>query len=280
MNGLYLRLLGAPEITLNEAPVTGFISNKVLALLSYLVITGRSHRREALAGLLWGEASEELARKSLSMALSNLNRLLGPYLYIDRQTVAFNRQSAYWLDVAAFCQHVNPAIQQHNQGEPLNQDHIAALEEAVELYRGHFLEGFYLREGRMFEAWALAQQQWLRQLMLQALHILTENYLTCGHYTSGIETANRLLAIEPWQEEAHRQLMLLLALSGRRNAALAQYETCRRLLAQELGVPPEEETTRLYHAIFQGDLSAWTRRFPQAPCNHAAPAPARLRGWA
>lgn len=280
MNGLYLRLLGAPEITLNEAPVTGFISNKVLALLSYLVITGRPHRREALAGLLWGEASEELARKSLSMALSNLNRLLGPYLYIDRQTVAFNRKSAYWLDVAAFCQHVNPAIQQHSQGEPLNQEHIAALEEAVELYRGHFLEGFYLREGCMFEEWALAQQQWLHQLILQTLYILTENYLACGHYTNGIEAANRLLAIEPWQEEAHRQLMLLLALSGRRNAALAQYETCRRLLAQELGVPPEEETTRLYHAIFQGDLSLWTRRFPKAPCNHAPPAPARLRGWA
>lgn len=279
MNGLYIRLLGVPEITLNEAPVTGFISNKVLALLSYLVITGRSHRRESLAGLLWSDATEELARKSLSMALSNLNRLLGDYLWIDRQTVAFNRKSPYWLDVATFCQYIHVAIQQREQGAPLTSAHITALQEAVNLYRGHFLEGFYLRGAREFEEWMLSQQEWLRQLNLQALHVLTEQYLACGHYLNGIETANRLLALEPWQEETHRQLMLLLALSGRRNAALAQYETCRRLLAQELGVTPEEETMRLYHAIFKGDLSPWTRHFSQAPRNHVTATPTNFHGW-
>lgn len=279
MNGLYIRVLGAPEIMLNEAPVTGFISNKVLALLSYLVVTGRSHRRGSLAELLWSDATEELAHKSLSVALSNLNRLLGDYLWIDRQTVAFNRKSAYWLDVATFCQSIHVAIQQRERGAPLTSAHITALQEAVNLYRGHFLEGFYLRGAREFEEWALSQQRWLHQLALQALHALTAQYLACGHYLNGIETANRLLALEPWQEETHRQLMLLLALSGQRNAALAQYETCRRLLAQELGVAPEEETTQLYHAIFKGDLGPWTQRFSQAPCNHITPTPTHLHGW-
>lgn len=279
MDELKLRLFGAPEIMLGDQPVSGFISNKVITLFIYLVVTGRPHRRESLTGFLWSDATEELARKSLSMALSNLNRLLGDYLWIDRQTVAFNRKSAYWLDVATFCQYIHVAIQQREQGAPLTSAHITALQEAVNLYRGHFLEGFYLRGAREFEEWTLSQQEWLRQLNLQALHVLTEQYLACGRYLNGIETANRLLALEPWQEETHRQLMLLLALSGRRNAALAQYEACRRLLAQELGVTPEEETTQLYHAIFKGDLGPWTQRFSKAPCNHIPPTPTHLHGW-
>lgn len=64
-----------------------------------------------------------------------------------------------------------------------------------------------------------------------------------------LEFAMRLLALDPWREEAHRQMMRLLARSGQRSAALAQYETCRRLLAQELGVEPSPETTALYERI-------------------------------
>ena len=60
---------------------------------------------------------------------------------------------------------------------------------------------------------------------------------------------HRLLALDPWREEAHQQLMLLLARSGQRSAALAQYEICRRTLTQELGVPPTPETTALYNRL-------------------------------
>ena len=66
----------------------------------------------------------------------------------------------------------------------------------------------------------------------------------------------RQVELEPWREEAHQRVMRLLAFGGQRGAALAQYETCRRRLAEELGVEPGEETTRLYEQIRDGDLKA------------------------
>src|SRR5256885_1694173 len=67
-----------------------------------------------------------------------------------------------------------------------------------------------------------------------------------------IQYGYRQLELEPWREEAHRQVMRLLALSGQRSAALAQYESCRRALLEELGVEPEPETTGLYERILRG----------------------------
>ncbi|MDH4135985.1 MAG: AAA family ATPase, partial [Anaerolineae bacterium] len=77
-----------------------------------------------------------------------------------------------------------------------------------------------------------------------------------GQYEQAQSCAWRQVELEPWDEAAHQQLMRTLALSGQRSAALAQYETCRRLLAEELGVEPGKETTRLYEQIRNGKLKA------------------------
>ena len=126
---------------------------------------------------------------------------------------------------------------------------LQPLREAVELYRGEFLEGFSVRQALGFEEWVLGERERLRQLAIQALHRLSVACTVRGEYAAGIEYTNRLLALEPWQEEAHRQLMTLLARSGQHSAALAQYETCRRILAEELGVEPLPETQALYHRL-------------------------------
>src|SRR5205823_7130761 len=68
-----------------------------------------------------------------------------------------------------------------------------------------------------------------------------------------LQYSYRQLELEPWREEAHRQVMRLLALSGQRSAALAQYESCRQTMFEELGVEPESETTELYERIKAGD---------------------------
>jgi predicted ATPase/class 3 adenylate cyclase len=91
---------------------------------------------------------------------------------------------------------------------------------------------------------------------LAILDRLVEWYEQRGEYERASAYAWRQVELEPWQEEAHRQLMRLLALSGQRSAALAQYETCRRLLAEELGVEPGTKTTELYERIRDGVLVA------------------------
>jgi DNA-binding SARP family transcriptional activator/predicted ATPase len=244
---LQLKLLGNPEIRRGER-ILSFGSSKAQALLCYLAVTGRPHSRTALAGLLWGEMPETDAGNNLRKALTHLRQLVGPHLSIARQTVAFNRDNSYWLDVETLENAVRNA--------PAETD-IDRLRQAVELYRGDFLEGFYVRQAPAFEEWILTEQTRLRELALRALHTLAAHYARLGDAgrAPAIDYTSRLLALEPWREESHRQMMLLLALAGQRGAALAQYRTCRQVLVQEFGVEPGAETNALYERIRDGDLS-------------------------
>ena len=125
---------------------------------------------------------------------------------------------------------------------------IARLREAVELYRGEFMAGFSLPSAP-FEEWLLAQRERLRLQALDALQALAAYHERRGEHEQALRYARRQLELEPWREAAHRQCMRALALRGERAAALAQYEACRRALAEELGVEPEAETTALYERI-------------------------------
>lgn len=240
---LQLSLLGNIQLVQNGVPVADFRTGKTAALLSYLAVTGVPHNRSPLAGLLWGAMPEANARGNLSKALSTLRREFGDYVTITRQTVSFNRNSDYWLDVEIFETGVT-----HNS--------IDTLQEAIQLYRGDFLDGFYVREAPEFETWVLTQQTRLKELALQALHTLTTHFFAQGGdgRTVAIDYAARLSALDPWREEAHRQMMRLLATTGQRGTALAQYEKCRRILAEELGIEPETATTQLYEQIRDGNL--------------------------
>ncbi|MBL7183248.1 MAG: AAA family ATPase [Anaerolineae bacterium] len=255
MAHLSLSLLGPFQVTLAGEPVTDFESNKVRALLAYLAVEAdRLHRRDSLAALLWPDWPDRAARGSLRNALANLRKAIGdreatpPFLLITRETIQFNSASDYWLDVTAF----SALVEADQAGHPA----IHQLEEAVALYRGSFLEGFSVKDSPAFEDWSFLTRERLQRQVLTALHRLAGYYEQRGEYERARDYAWRQVELEPWQEEAHQQLMRLLALSGQRSAALAQHEICCRLLAEELGVKPAKETTRLYEQIRDGELKA------------------------
>ena len=275
---LSVRLLGPLMITLGGESVTGFASDKVRALLAYLAVeTEWPHRREKLAGLLWPECREQSARTNLRSALASVrqvirdNEAIPPFLHVTRKTLQFNEASDAWVDVKAFTNliaHLPP-------GGPKIQQTIDALEEAVALYRGEFLEGFSLPDSQPFEEWTLLQRGQSQRLLIEALHRLAESHAEVGEYERGLPHAWRQVALDPWREKAHRQLMRLLALNGQRGAALAQYESCRSLLAEELGVEPGEETTKLYEQIRDGMFSRGGEKWRSRGAVAAAPAAPR-----
>jgi DNA-binding SARP family transcriptional activator/predicted negative regulator of RcsB-dependent stress response len=248
MARLTVSVLGPFEVTLDGHPVTTFKSNKVRALLAYLALEPeRPRRRDSLATLLWPDWSDRAARRNLRHSLANLRSAIGdrqavpPFLSIARETIQFNRDSDYWLDVQAF----HALLEADRQGGA----GASHLEDAVALYRGPFLEGFFVKGCPAFEDWALLVRERLHRQVLAAFHGLAAYCQRRGDHERACLWARRQLELEPWQEEAHRQLMLLLALSGQRSAALAQFEACCRLLADELGVQPAKETTALYEQI-------------------------------
>ncbi len=239
---LDLRLFGGLYIAQAGQAVSGFLSGKSPALLAYLAVTARPHPRDGLAALLWGELPETDARNNLRQALANLRKLLAPYLIINRESVAFDCDAPHTLDSADFERLLRES---RIEGER-QYEHLAA---AAALYQGDFLAGFYVRDAPEFEEWMLAQRARYRELALHALHQLAEHHLQRGEYGRAIDAATRLLALDAWREEAHRQLMLALARSGRQRAALVQYDKCRQLLLDELGVEPAAETTALFERI-------------------------------
>jgi DNA-binding SARP family transcriptional activator len=242
---LALTLFGSPDVRLHGLPVTGFRSSKAQALLYYLAVTARPHTRATLAGLLWGDQPDPAARASLSKCLSNLHDLVGEAVLIERQTIAFNRNCPYHLDTERFAAGVDV---------PPTPETLQPLHAALALYRGDFLEGFYVRDAPDFEQWVLVQRAHYRETIVQGIHALATFADQHGDLPHAIIYTRRLLALEPWREEAHRQLMLLLARSGQRAAALAQFEICRNILDAELAVEPDAETLAVVNAIRAGEF--------------------------
>ncbi|MFW6098174.1 MAG: AfsR/SARP family transcriptional regulator, partial [Chloroflexota bacterium] len=255
MGTLILHLLGAPAVTCDGEPLTGFRSTKARALLFYVVAGGQPQSRSKLAGLLWGELPEENANANLRKTLTNLRKLAGSHLEITRQTVAVAEENAPRLDVQVF-------------ERALDDGDERDLAAAVDLYRGDFLDGFYLQGAPAFERWMLAERHRLRERFLVALKGLAEAEAARGELRSAIDRAERLLSLEPLREDAHRLLMRLLAQNGQRSRALAQYKTCAAILEEELGVEPGDETTALLQQIEEGAFAA-----PAGTAPHNLPAP-------
>lgn len=124
------------------------------------------------------------------------------------------------------------------------------------LYRGDFLAQFAPRDSVVFSEWALVMRERLHHQALGALARLLAYHEQHGADEAAQRYAQLLLALEPWDEAAHRCLMRVFARSGQRTAGLAQYERCRQVLADELGIEPSTETTALCEDIRVEPLEA------------------------
>ncbi len=249
MTALNIRLLGAMRVERDGQPVPRFRSLKTMALLGYLIASERPVARESLAGLLWGDSSEPEALGHLRRALHNLSTLLPGCLTADRQAIEFVAGPGCQVDIRLF-------QELERQGES------AALARAAALYRGSFLEGMFLDDCPEFETWLLAERERWRQAVSRVLDRLITHHAHRGEYEPALRFASRLVELDPWREEAQRQMMLLLARTGQFSAASMQYEACRRVLAEELGVEPGAETVALYERI---RIAAASRRHSLPP---------------
>jgi DNA-binding SARP family transcriptional activator len=218
-----------------------------------------------LLALLWPDYPEESARHSLRTDQYYLKKAIPevkageegdqtPLLLSDNQTVQINPAAVYELDVANFTLQLAFSA---------NHDHLELLtcaeceerlRKAVDLYRGDFLADFYLPDSAAFEVWVAALREAFRGQALGALETLAAVYDEQEAFEGAETMARRQLELDNLRESAHRQLMVILARSGRRRAALSQYESCRQLLQDELGVEPLPETTELYERIRAGQL--------------------------
>ncbi|HRQ41092.1 MAG TPA: BTAD domain-containing putative transcriptional regulator [Chloroflexota bacterium] len=240
---LTLSLLGPLELALDDTPVMGLASAKAEALLCYLAMNGRAHSRQALAGLLWGDLPEADARRNLRGVIMKLRQLFDPYLLVNFQTVAFNRQATYRLDVEQF----RAGLQSRD---------LATLRYCAALYRGDFLEELFVRQSPEFETWQQQQRAQLHQQAIAVFTLLVNRLREQGEWEEGLAAARRLVSLDSTRELSQQLLMRLLVQSGQRAAALAQYEQYRAQLQAELGVEVSAETAVLAEQIRNGEVGA------------------------
>jgi predicted ATPase/DNA-binding SARP family transcriptional activator len=248
-----ISLLGAPRIERDGVPVE-VDTRKATALAAYLAVTGRGHTRDALAGLLWPEYNQGRARAALRRTLSSLGKAREEgWLLADRENVDLAHDDI-WVDVVRF-EDLLAACKLHGHPESeVCAECLPLLTEAVEQYRDDFMAGFGLRDSVAFDDWQFFQSESLRRELAGALERLARGRAALGEWEAAVVHARRWLSLDVLHEPAHRMLMTLYAWSDQRAAALRQYRECVRILDQELGVAPLEETTLLYRAIQENDL--------------------------
>jgi predicted ATPase/DNA-binding SARP family transcriptional activator len=254
---LNLVFLGPLQITHRKWGEVVFPNRKALALFAYLVIeSDHPQSRESLLGLLWPELPTPDAQNNLRVTWSQLRKRLGEaqdeahsYLLATRLTLQFNPNSDHRLDVTLFQDLLEACRIHEHPSRPECAECADRLTQALDLVRGKFLAGFSLADCPAFEEWLFVQRERLHLQITNALEGLADFHERAGNLVDAEKYTLRLLELDPLREPAHRQLMRLLAGAGRRSAALNQYETCRRLLADELGVSPAPETVILAEQI-------------------------------
>lgn len=207
-------------------------------LLAYLVLHPSSHTREKLAALFWPDVPDASARASLRNTLSILRRQLDPALLLaNRETVSLDATFPLWVDALTF----QSEASRYLQAPSPDADHGY-----LQLYKGDLLADFY-------DDWVLVERDRLHALYLETLLACTQQMRAHSEYERAIAFAERALAGNAASERAHQHLMFCYVALGRRDAALRQYEACRRALEEELAVEPSAATNQLY---------AWIRRAP------------------
>ncbi|MFN8440612.1 MAG: BTAD domain-containing putative transcriptional regulator [Caldilineaceae bacterium] len=268
MTALEIHCLGVFTIHLDAVLVTNFPTDKIRALLLYLALeANQPHRREQLATLLWSEMDQANALNNLRVALYRLRETLdkvqpefsASLLQSTRQVIQLN-PSLIRVDVQRF-QRLLSACRTHAHAD---LQHCAEcrsqLIEAVDLYQGELLANFTLIDAPVFEEWLLLLRENLHQQALASLHTLVQSYELENDHERAYLYAIRQLTLDPSREETHRYLMRNLARRGLRNEALAQYESCRCILRDQLSVEPDLETTALYEEIRRGLDDRMTKR--------------------
>jgi TolB-like protein/Flp pilus assembly protein TadD len=238
LGGLELRVVGGGPIALR--------SRKARALLAILSVQrGLGMGRASLAGLLWAERGEAQARGSLRQVLAEIRRALGregaEALRTDGERVELDG-TRIAIDAARF--------------ESLaGAEDRAALEEAVALARGPFLEGFDLREDA-FDEWRVAETSRLESALLEALARLASLCEGDGDLEVALDHIDRALALAPLREPLHRESMALCARLGRTTEAMERYRRLETRLEDELGARPEIKTQALYEELRVGNFAA------------------------
>jgi DNA-binding SARP family transcriptional activator len=205
-----------------------------VALLALVASSpGETISRDRLLGFLWPDRDEPTARHLLADSIYVLRKTLGERAIVASGETLRLSTDLVWTDVVEF----RRAIAEER------------LPDALQLYRGDFLDGFYVRNAADFDQWALAERDRLRVMAARAASTLADLLQEVGRPMEATAAAERALDLAPGDETSFRNLVRLLIATNNHARAQSIARTFIEYLAAELGVAPSPETTRLLQKL-------------------------------
>jgi DNA-binding SARP family transcriptional activator len=259
---IHLHTLGSIDLRDGEGREIASVlaQPKRFALLVYLAVAGpgRLRRRDILLSMFWPEQDDERARGALRQALRYLRTELGREILVSRGDEEIGVD---WGGLRCDAGDFDAACDRK------------AWSEALRLYAGDLLEGFFVAEASPeFERWVEGERARLRRRAAQVAWALVDAAERAGDRAGAVPLARRATALSPDDEAGVRRLMRILDSRGDRAGALAAYEEFRRRLAVQYGATPAPETEAVIAAIrsrqekvWESPLQGWPPASPEPP---------------
>ena len=236
----------------------------IRSLLAYLLFSpGRRRGRDQVMDALWPNLDVENATNRLNSTVHQLRQLLEPdltrpanshLLRLEPDILLLADASDLWTDIDTFLR-LNSNL--HATSDPSRAEKF--LVDAVALYRGDFLQGERSSE------WVLAQREVYQRIWIGLLLELADRRMSRNDFPLALEALNPILSADGTNEAAVCRLMLALTQLHRREEALQLYRQLVTTLKTHEGIDPLPETTHIFEAVLQGDITAVMENMPFSP---------------
>jgi DNA-binding SARP family transcriptional activator len=245
---LDIHLLGTLVVRRNGVPIGAaeWRTQKVKALLKYLILhRSRPIPQDELIDVLWPDVDPQTGAGRLKTTLKTLRQVLEPLLEGSRSTFVIRAGSTLrWADAGRARLDLDEydrlvALAEGHQAAGRTSDAVVALDEAARLYRGDLLED------DRYDEWVISEREARREQHLRVLESLADLHATRQDFRRAMEVVQQIVVLDRLREPAYQRLIRYALARGERATALRAYETCARLLREELGVDPQPDTLAL-----------------------------------
>ena len=225
---LTLKLFGPPKVVFQQKDIR-FSFSKMEALFYYLAVSGEVNRDE-IAGILWGDKENQVARKNLRNTVYQANKIFEGDVIVSpsRSSLALNPELSFSLDVQLF------------ERDPIRNLH---------LYQGDFLEGFYVKDDEDFDQWAFRKRSAYKQLYIESCYQKIDKE---GLGDLSVESLlHHLVELDEFEEKNYQLLMEYYRIHHQLGKFFETYYKLVDLLDRELNVRPSRVIEELYHSVLE-----------------------------
>jgi len=251
MKKIDIYFLGNYKILFNDENITTKFSKKALGLLCYLIMNSdKLHYREKLASMFWEDYKRESAYNNLRYTLWQIRKVIKQYT--DEEIIITKGKNVISISEDLISSDVKmylEFIHQSNKADITLNEKKKSLISASKLYKGDFIENFYIYDISDFNDWFFNEREFLQRLYFDVQLRLSDIYVKQKKIRAAIDELNTLINIDPLNEEVYYRVIKYQYMSGNRVAAVNTYKKLKRTLRNELNISPSSEIQELYNTI-------------------------------